>query len=196
MDEVAPHPLPTWREFLAVQVGRWFFAKWMLSACLAAGIATGILALQMPVHYTDAIFALAIGLAQGWPLFGWGWRTWVWCAAWFAAVSMGPDKIHLIFLGLGVVQSLLLLGCRQRFVLWLGVSQAGLEAFWWFRNEGAEFLRGWVISLHLLFSIPPWINPFGMAISLGLCAYFMILGAALAWLMPPKEAVPIPRDSP
>lgn len=199
MNDDTPRPIPTWREFLSAQTGRWFFARWMLAGLVMAFIATADMAMRFR-HYLvpEWAFYLPIatalyGICQGWVLFRWQWRTWAWTAArmamWVSVVFFCTEEVprHLTYLLLGVVQMLLWFGVRRRPPCWLIASQAGYElsmllySIPWSR---LDILRGQLAVIEqFIDSVGPSICITGVATLLD----FVITGITLAWLMPPAK---------
>ena len=195
MSDDSPRPLPTWEEFASAQAGRWFFLKWMLvGGAMAAGYS--LVWTFSPANYgggsrygplTMLGCWLCLGLAQGGALFPGHLRTWLWCIAWCLTWFATEPTLgaHWAALFISTAQMLLLLRVRRRAALWLLFSEAGLEGCSWVWDsiwEWSQPFNGWLSAINWL---PRWISGPVIAFTAGTSVYFLLTGAALAWLMPP-----------
>ena len=191
-------PFPKLRDVLNAQSGMLFFLKWMIcaatggvfkAACLFGMLNSGI---QFGTVENLVFYTVPIAL-QMWALFGHGWRLWGWIAATFGVAMLltmfGRGGYWMIWLTAAfanaVVQTPLLIAVRRRPALWLlAVPLASLFEFLVLGKTPIQgTVRSWISSLPL--------GPMGSfwafaQLRTGVeLMMAMILGATLAWLMPP-----------
>ena len=195
MSDDSPHPFPTWEEFASAQAGRWFFLKWMLAGGITA--AASLILINLPNGLFNAAEWEGIevlmtwwavwGLSQGWALFRCRWRAWVWMATWsiayFAVWGTVLPQPFLILMG--ILQMLLLLGVRQCPAWWLLAAPAGFLVSSMIATHGWYAVRFLLARVVHDTGLRAWPSPYIPAVCTGVIFYFLLTGAALAWLMPP-----------
>jgi hypothetical protein len=193
MSESPILPLPRLRELWEAQTGTKFFLKWML----CAGIGVALRAAIIATFYQTGAWGNPLGtflyysipvLIQESVLFGLRWKTLAWVAisggflgAW---LSLRFGWIGQ-FTPLGV-ETLLLSGVRHRAILWIPASLAAylLQLAVIGNTPIQASVRESISKLPLgRFGSFLAFTQFNLAVQLAMGA---ILGATLAWLMPPK----------